>query len=774
MVASITPVSGNIADLSTALFAAGDNADDASLFAALVAAAAQGEDGSQTLAPPALLGALPGTQQTLAPSLAAWTFPLRLPAMPEMANPVSLLSDAAQIPVAKNERGFAPALTPFVFQRANLSLPPAALEAIPPMLPENSIPPIELPAATLPAPAGPSTAPSNSPPELEPPQAAAPNPLPAQIRLALANIPGSPALIVRNILFAQMPVQAQGDENAAPNPSASAQSENNTDSTPAPDVPTPQIAAPPDSSPSASIPLAPTPPERAPQAPIVLAQLPDPAPEDETKAPAPPATAQVELTPRTPESNAKTASAPAPIALSPLPEPTPGNESAAPAPSVTAQSEIAPKAASSDTKTASAPAPIATKPAGGNRKEDEVSGGSPAVTLGTLAENAIVLAMPVMAPPPALQPMASQAETLPAPAIDTNAPSNNGSVATSQPQPAPDANAAPAPSANTTLPPDAGGEEISPQTASAAVQVSNGPVARPQPTPPNFRIAGAASQRSKPAGESQPEFAPQAAANSASDAELVRPARVNPQAEATVSDPATPDSTDTAKSADASASVPNAKPAEHATVQPSPEPRSNMTAPDTTPQVAAAPLNAPVVHAASDNPPSPMPATWTAASSDPTETPVRVLSMGLAGLPDTTMFDALAIKIAAKSSQGDANFQIRLDPPELGRIEVNLNVDANGNAGASLTADKPQTLDLLQRDSGALERALKDAGLDLTGGLSFSLKSDARSGAWRDAQQGRARTLAIGAIESTGTGTLGAVLPAAYGFGANGRLDITV
>ena len=33
---------------------------------------------------------------------------------------------------------------------------------------------------------------------------------------------------------------------------------------------------------------------------------------------------------------------------------------------------------------------------------------------------------------------------------------------------------------------------------------------------------------------------------------------------------------------------------------------------------------------------------------------------------------------------------IRLDPPELGRIEVSLNVDAKGNAQAALTADKPQ------------------------------------------------------------------------------------
>jgi flagellar hook-length control protein FliK len=43
--------------------------------------------------------------------------------------------------------------------------------------------------------------------------------------------------------------------------------------------------------------------------------------------------------------------------------------------------------------------------------------------------------------------------------------------------------------------------------------------------------------------------------------------------------------------------------------------------------------------------------------------------------PDKPSFDALALKIASHSSNGDNLFSIRLDPPELGKIEVNLSVD---------------------------------------------------------------------------------------------------
>lgn len=89
----------------------------------------------------------------------------------------------------------------------------------------------------------------------------------------------------------------------------------------------------------------------------------------------------------------------------------------------------------------------------------------------------------------------------------------------------------------------------------------------------------------------------------------------------------------------------------------------------------------------------------------------------------------LAMRIAAKLKDGDHHFDIRLDPPELGRVDVRLSVDSTGRAEAHIVADKQQSLDVLQRDSGTLHKALKDSGLDVSNNsLNFSLKGQDRGG----------------------------------------------
>jgi len=83
----------------------------------------------------------------------------------------------------------------------------------------------------------------------------------------------------------------------------------------------------------------------------------------------------------------------------------------------------------------------------------------------------------------------------------------------------------------------------------------------------------------------------------------------------------------------------------------------------------------------------------------------------------------VAIEIAGKALAGKNRFEIRLDPPELGRIEVRLDVDRDGNVTSRLTVDRPETLDLLRRDAAGLERTLQDAGLKTANnGLQFSLR----------------------------------------------------
>ena len=104
--------------------------------------------------------------------------------------------------------------------------------------------------------------------------------------------------------------------------------------------------------------------------------------------------------------------------------------------------------------------------------------------------------------------------------------------------------------------------------------------------------------------------------------------------------------------------------------------------------------------------------------------------------------DGLAVAIAANAARGVKHFDIRLDPPELGRVDVHMSVSRDGKAEALLTADRPETLELLQRDSKTLERALKQAGLDLSNNsLNFSLKGQHRQGDGGGASMARMRSL---------------------------------
>ncbi len=85
----------------------------------------------------------------------------------------------------------------------------------------------------------------------------------------------------------------------------------------------------------------------------------------------------------------------------------------------------------------------------------------------------------------------------------------------------------------------------------------------------------------------------------------------------------------------------------------------------------------------------------------------------------------MAVEIARNFAAGNNRFQIRMDPPELGRIDVRLNIDENGTLRARLAVERPETLDLLQRDARALERALADIGFEGTRtNLEFSLKQN--------------------------------------------------
>jgi len=86
-----------------------------------------------------------------------------------------------------------------------------------------------------------------------------------------------------------------------------------------------------------------------------------------------------------------------------------------------------------------------------------------------------------------------------------------------------------------------------------------------------------------------------------------------------------------------------------------------------------------------------------------------------------------AAGIARGAAQGDKNFTIRLDPPELGRVDVRLKISDDGIARAHLIVERSETLDLFLRDQRSLERSLEQAGVKTDGSsLQFSLEGDDR------------------------------------------------
>ncbi|MCM2343857.1 MAG: flagellar hook-length control protein FliK [Alphaproteobacteria bacterium] len=87
---------------------------------------------------------------------------------------------------------------------------------------------------------------------------------------------------------------------------------------------------------------------------------------------------------------------------------------------------------------------------------------------------------------------------------------------------------------------------------------------------------------------------------------------------------------------------------------------------------------------------------------------------------------SVAATISKLASNGeDKAFTIKLDPPELGRVEIKMMIDKNNAVKAHLVIEKPETFMMLQRDAQVLERSLQGIGLDTgDGGLSFELAQD--------------------------------------------------
>lgn len=87
--------------------------------------------------------------------------------------------------------------------------------------------------------------------------------------------------------------------------------------------------------------------------------------------------------------------------------------------------------------------------------------------------------------------------------------------------------------------------------------------------------------------------------------------------------------------------------------------------------------------------------------------------------------DQVNVQISKAIANGVDKISIQLRPAHLGRVDVQLEMAGDGRVTAVVTADNKDTLDLLKQDSRELERAMRDAGLQMNSGdLSFNLREN--------------------------------------------------
>jgi flagellar hook-length control protein FliK len=103
---------------------------------------------------------------------------------------------------------------------------------------------------------------------------------------------------------------------------------------------------------------------------------------------------------------------------------------------------------------------------------------------------------------------------------------------------------------------------------------------------------------------------------------------------------------------------------------------------------------------------------------------------------------ALSAQMARRLDDGTTRFTLELNPGDLGRVDVRMEIDAAGGIRAAFTFEHAHSASELSRRSDELQKSLESAGFNLSGGLSFDVagdRSQGRSQAWAEARDDRSR-----------------------------------
>ena len=124
-------------------------------------------------------------------------------------------------------------------------------------------------------------------------------------------------------------------------------------------------------------------------------------------------------------------------------------------------------------------------------------------------------------------------------------------------------------------------------------------------------------------------------------------------------------------------------------------------------------------------------AAMTAPPANPA--PAAAAAAGIAVVPHGVA-EQVAVNLRQAVRAGADHIEIQLQPADLGAINVKLNVNHDGRVTMVVSADRSDTLNMLQQDASSLAQALRDAGLQAdNSSLSFNLR-----GGYQFNQQGAA------------------------------------
>ena len=262
--------------------------------------------------------------------------------------------------------------------------------------------------------------------------------------------------------------------------------------------------------------------------------------------------------------------------------------------------------------------------------------------------------------------------------------------------------------------------------------ITDKPEASPAPTPNSpARPAQAQAQAPQTPQIQPPQAAPQAEAPTAQQGlALAEAAAAEPEAEAPVAEPhaAAPRAArhaDAARKAGTEAGVapvaddavlPTAV-AQAQGVETAAEPASALET-----EAEAASADTPDIQL----PPQAAAAAQAHAAATPHGPPVHATSETIANL---------TAQIGKKLEGRSTKFDVELTPAGLGQVNISVEIAASGKMTAAMSFESPQAAAELRARSHELQRALEQAGFDLSGGLSFDVAGDQGRQAQQQSQQ---------------------------------------